>query len=257
VPLRRSAAYRRAVAASIRRADAVTVPSQFVRADLLRRFPGVPSACVQIVPWGIDASFRPRPRDEARRDVEHLALPERYVLFVGTLEPRKNLHTLVAAWRRLVVTGAATGELVLAGRLGWAYAPLLAEIASPPLATRVRQIGYVAQQDLPALYAAADAFVYPSLEEGFGFPPLEAMACGVPVVASDGSALAENLGEAALLVPACNDAALAAAIARVQHDRRLRAELRRRGLERAARFRWAAAADAARRSYAAALARLP
>jgi glycosyltransferase involved in cell wall biosynthesis len=255
VPLRRSAAYRRAVAASIRRADAVTVPSHFVRADLLQRFPGVAPARVQVVPWGIDAAFRPRPRDEARRDVAHLALPERYVLFVGTLEPRKNLRMLVAAWRRLVAAGSATGELVLAGRLGWEYAPLLAEIAAPALAGRVRQLGYVAQQDLPALYAAADAFVYPSLEEGFGFPPLEAMACGVPVVASDGSALAENLGDAALLVPPSDDAALADAIARVQHDPCLREDLRRRGLERAARFHWTASATAARRSYAAALSR--
>lgn len=251
VPLRRSVTYRYAVATSIRRADAVTVPSRFVRAELPQRFPDIPPERVHAVAWGVDEAFRERPRDEARLALAHLRLPERYVLFVGTLEPRKNLRTLLAAWRRLVQAGNAAGDLVIAGRLGWDFAPLLEEMATPALARRVHRLGYVAQHDLPALYAAADAFVYPSLEEGFGFPPLEAMACGIPVVASDRSALAENLAGAALLVPPTDDVALAAAIARVQQDAALRADLRDRGLERAVCFHWRAAADAARRCYAA------
>jgi glycosyltransferase involved in cell wall biosynthesis len=222
-----------------------------VRDVLLRRFPDVPPERVRVIPWGIDDVFRVRRRDEARRDVAHLALPERYVLFVGTLEPRKNLRTLLDAWQRLQQDGRAAGGLVLAGRLGWDYDELLAAIAAPSLAGRVHRLGYVAQDDLPALYAAADAFVYPSLEEGFGFPPLEAMACGVPVIAADGSSLAENLRDAALLVPPTDERALADAIARAQHDGALRAELCRRGLERAARFAWTAAASAARDCYAA------
>lgn len=252
VPLRRSTLYRRAVATSIRRADAVTVPSRFVRDDLLRRFPDVPPERVRVVPWGIDQAFRPRSPADARGQLAHLRLPERFVLFVGTLEPRKNVRVLLAAWRRLVASGAARGDLVLAGRLGWGYDGLLTELEVQPLAGRVHRLGYVAQEDLPALYAAADAFVYPSREEGFGFPPLEAMACGVPVVAADGSALAENLADAALLVPPGDEAALADAIARAQHDPALAAELRRRGPARAGRFRWSESAAAARLAYAAA-----
>lgn len=251
VPLRRSAAYQHAVATSIRRADAVTVPSRFVRDALLTRFPDVRAERVRVIPWGIDEAFRARSREDARRGVAHLTLPARYVLFVGTLEPRKNLRALLAAWRYLQQDGRAAGSLVLAGRLGWDYEPMLTALAAPPLAGRVHRLGYVAQDDLPSLYAAADAFVYPSLEEGFGFPPLEAMACGVPVIAADGSALAENLRDAALLVPPTDERALADAIARVQHDVALRDELRRRGLERAARFAWTTAAAAARDCYAA------
>lgn len=252
VPLRRSVLYQRAVATSIRRADAVTVPSRFVRGDLLRRFPDVAPERVRVVPWGIDEAFRPRAPQDARRQLAHLRLPERFVLFVGTLEPRKNVRVLLAAWRRLVESGAARGDLVLAGRLGWDYDGLLAELEERPLAGRVHRLGYVAQDDLPALYATADAFVYPSLEEGFGFPPLEAMACGIPVVGAEGSSLTENLVDAALLVPPADDAALADAIARVQHDPALAAELRRLGLARAARFRWSESAAAARLGYAAA-----
>jgi glycosyltransferase involved in cell wall biosynthesis len=251
VPLRRSAAYRRAVAASVRRADVVTVPSRFVRQDLLRRFPEVTPDRVHVLPWGIDDAFRAGARDTARRRLAHLALPERYVLFVGTLEPRKNLRTLLAAWRRLLETGTACGDLVLAGRLGWDYDGLLADLAATPLAGRVRRLGYVAQDDLPSLYAAAEVFAYPSLEEGFGFPPLEAMACGVPVVASCGSALAENLQEAAVLVPANDAALLADAIAHLQHDDAHRAVLIRHGRARAATFRWSETAAAARALYAA------
>lgn len=250
VPLRRSSAYRQAVVASIRRSDVVTVPSRFARSDLLRRFPDVPADRVRVVPWGIDEAFRVRTRDQARSLLAHHRLPERFVLFVGTLEPRKNLRVVLRAWRRLLRAGAAIGDLVLAGRLGWGYDALLEDIASAELAARVHRLGYVAQDDLPSLYAAADVFVYASREEGFGFPPLEAMACGVPVVASDCSALAENLGDAAHLVAPDDEVALVEAIARVQGDDALRAELRRRGLERAARFRWRDSAAALRRCYA-------
>jgi glycosyltransferase involved in cell wall biosynthesis len=250
VALRRSAAYRHAVAASARRADAVAVPSSFVRDHLRRLFPDVAADRVRVVPWGIDDAYREREPRAARQALAHLDLPERFALFVGTLEPRKNLEALLGAWRRLVRRGAAVGDLVLAGRLGWGYARLLAQIDAPPLRGRVRHVGYVAQADLPALYAAADAFVYPSLEEGFGFPPLEAMACGVPVVAADGSALAENLGGASMLVPARDEEALAAALECVLLEPGVRAELRARGLERAAGFRWDATAAAMRRCYA-------
>ena len=110
VPLRRSVLYRRAVTTSIRRADAVTVPSGFVRGDLLRRFPDVPPERVRVVPWGIDEAFRPRAPEDARRRLAHLRLPERFVLFVGTLEPRKNVRVLLAEAQRDAEIGRGQGD---------------------------------------------------------------------------------------------------------------------------------------------------
>jgi alpha-1,3-rhamnosyl/mannosyltransferase len=136
---------------------------------------------------------------------------------------------------------------VLAGRLGWDYDEVLSELERPELRGRVRRLGYVDARDLPALYAAATVFVYPSLEEGFGFPPLEAMACGVPTIATAGSSLAENLTDAAELVAAGDVAELTDALERLLRDERLRLARSEQGLARAQRFRW----DESARCYAA------
>lgn len=129
-------------------------------------------------------------------------------------------------------------HLVLAGRLGWGYEDLLAQRATPALRARVHLLGYVSQEDLPLVYAGARLCVYPSLEEGFGFPPLEAMASGVPVVSSRSSSLAENLEGAGELVPPDDVAALAAAMRRLLDDEPLRAARVQAGLTRADAFRW-------------------
>lgn len=249
IPLRRSVLYRRAVVASMRRADVVTTPSAFVRDAVLRLVPDVDPARVAVVSWGIADTFQPRAAADVRRALAHLDLPERYVLFVGAIQPRKNLLVLLDAYRQLVAAGDVAEHLVLAGPLAWDYDRIVAATRVPELAGRVRVTGFVAPRDLPWLYAGARLFAYVSLEEGFGFPPLEAMACGVPTVASRTSALAENLAGAAELVPVDAPAVLAAAMRRVLTEAAWHEQLRVRGLERAARFRWADAAARMRACY--------
>lgn len=236
--LRRSFFYRLALLRSIRRADLVTVPSRATLQQILDIVPDLPLHRLRLVVPGVGEEFAVREPDVVRREVDRLRLPRSYILHVGTIEPRKNLLGLIQAYRRLVAGNGSTPHLVLAGRLGWNYRDILAELAAPELDGRVHLPGYVVQDDLPWYYAGASVFVYPSFQEGFGFPPLEAMACGVPTISSLSTALAENLDGAAELVPAGDDEALATAMARLLEDPRLRAERRRQGLERVARFRW-------------------
>lgn len=244
IALRRSAAYRRAVIASIRRADLVTTPSEFVRRDLAAHVPGLPDDHVRVVRWGVGEQFRPRPEHEARAALAHLGLPWPYVLYVGALQPRKNLAGLVEAYRRIVAAGDVAEHLVIAGPLAWDLDRLLPDLGAPGLRGRVHRTGYVRTADLPFLFAGARLFVYPSFGEGFGFPPLEAMACGVPTIAARGSSLVENLEGAAVLVPPSERDALAAAMRSLLLDAGERRRWSALGLERAARFRWH---DSARR----------
>jgi glycosyltransferase involved in cell wall biosynthesis len=248
IPLRRSFPYVRAVLESIRRAARVLVPSRSVAAELRRFAPDVEPGRIAVVPYGIGPEFAPEAATRAPSVRRRLGLGDRYILYVGTVEPRKGLDTLLDAYRR--VAGADPSlELVLAGRLGWGYSDLVARIRAWPAPGRVRLLGYVAGVDLPALYAGARIFVYPSRREGFGFPPLEAMASGVPTVATDTSSLRENLEGAAALVPPGDPDALANALARLHGDEATRAGQRRAGLERAARFTWDTTAAATLRCY--------
>lgn len=228
--LRRSRAFRAAVAAGIRRADLLCVPSHATRDDLARRFPEAAER-VRVVPYGVDARFFVRDGN-----AEPPGPP--YILFVGTIEPRKSVTTLIEAYRLLRDADAAAPDLVLAGRFGWNAGEVRRQLEAPDLAPSVRVLGYVRDDELPRLYRGAVLFVYPSWGEGFGFPPLEAMAAGVPVIAGRNSALEENLAGAAELVPAGDAAALAATLRRLLDDERRREALTRMGTERAAAFRW-------------------
>lgn len=248
IALRRSAAYRRAVVASIRRASRVLVPSRSVAGEVRRFVSGLPPDRVETIPHGIGPEYSPAAGAGAPALRRRLGLPETYVLHVGTIEPRKGLDVLLDAYAD-VATAEPAVELVLAGRLGWDYDRLLARFEGWAPPGRVHRLGYVADADLPALYAGARIVVYPSRGEGFGFPPLEAMACGVPVIATDTSALRENLHGAAELVQPNGGGALARALRRLLRDERLRAARSSAGLERAARFRWDATAAATLRCY--------
>lgn len=227
-----------ATALAARLADAVIVPTRAVAADFLRLYGGPPGR-VFVVPEAAPPGMRPiKDRtllDEARR---RLRLPERFVLSVGTLEPGKNRATLLRAVVQLRRWGLPHA-LVIAGQRGWGDTTPERLAAVLGVSDRVRYLGYVAEADLPLLYNLAEAFVFPSWREGFGLPPLEAMACGTPVVASDRPAMPEVLGDAALYAPPEDARSIAAALTRVLTDAALREELRHRGLAQAARYSWA------------------
>jgi glycosyltransferase involved in cell wall biosynthesis len=236
--LRRSVPFRQLVLGSIRRASAIAVPTVAVRDELLERVPGIDPARVRVTPYGVSSCFATDSAGDATRLQQLAWLPSApFVLSVGTLEPRKNLPVLIEAFRRLV-DGGVDLDLVLAGGPGQAHRSINAAVAASGLARRIHLPGFVPDSLLPALYRRARVFAYPSLDEGFGFPPLEAMASGVPVVASARSALAENLRGAALLVTPDEPDALAAAIRTSLCEDEARASLIGAGLERAARFSW-------------------
>jgi glycosyltransferase involved in cell wall biosynthesis len=221
---------------SVQRARRVIAISQHTKRDLIRWL-GTPEEKVDVAPCGVGEAFRPLPRAEVEAFREAQGLPPQFFLFVGTLEPRKNLPAALQAVRRLLDAGHAPYLAVVGGR-GWGYTEALQSIDELDLARHVRLVGFVPTDELVLWYNAATALVYPSLYEGFGMPPLEAMACGLPVVASDRGALPEVVGEAGLLVDPTDPDHLAEALARVWQDADLRALLRERGLARARGASW-------------------
>ena len=217
----------------------IVVPSRSTQQDVQAHY-AVPPERITVIPEGVDDQFR-RPVDtNERARIRHAYdLPHPYVLYVGTLEPRKNIGGLVDAFAEVVRSSdGAPLDLVLAGKLGWLHEPILERIAASGLGERVRRIGYVAEGDLPALYATAELFAFPSWYEGFGLPPLEAMACGTPVVSSNAGSLAEVVGDAGLLVDPGSPRELTAAIRAVVEQPDLRARLGHAGRQRAAAYTW-------------------
>jgi glycosyltransferase involved in cell wall biosynthesis len=237
---------------SLDRARAVIVVSAATAADLRRHFPSS-AAKVRVVYPGVDPAFAPAAPDEVRRIREELGLPGGYLLSVATLEPRKNLARLLDAWEALRrEEPAATPPLVLAGGKGWHSAALERRIADlAPLG--LTHLGRVDDARLIRLFQGARIFVYPSLYEGFGLPPLEAMACGVPVVTSDAASLPEVVGDAGVTVDPRDAEALAGALQALLAAPERAADLARRGRERAARFTWERAAAEMDEVFAAAL----
>ena len=232
--------------ASTRRAAHVIAVSESTRRDVIN-FCGVPAGRVTVVPNGVTGDFRPAAPCEVLSFRRRRGLPERFILFVGTLEPRKNLVRLIHAygdWCAARRTAGAPPKLVIAGGRGWFYHQIFAHVVERGLDSQVLFPGYLPCDELPWWYRAADLFIYPSLFEGFGLPVLEAMACGTPTITSATSSLPEVAGEAALLVNAEDPRALATAIDRVLGDPVLAAELSRRGVARAAEFTWARTASA-------------
>ncbi|MDQ6707243.1 MAG: glycosyltransferase family 4 protein, partial [Acidobacteriota bacterium] len=246
---RRGRLYEAAVRGSVRRADLVSVPSHSVRRDVLRLVPDVQPGRIRAIPCGIDEAFVPRDAGEVATVLDRLAIRWPYILYVGTLDPRKNLLRLVESYARLVERSSVPEHLVLAGQFGWSVGELLESLRLPALRDRVHVLGYVAEQDLPYVYSGARLFAYPSLLEGFGFPPLEAMACGVPVVASDSSSLRDNLEGAAELVRPEDVQSLAVAMERLLTDEPTRIRYVAAGFERAANFRWEKFAQATAACY--------
>lgn len=236
---------------SVRKARAVIAISQNTADDLMRLW-DVPRDKIHLAHCGVDAIFRPMPAVEVEAFRAAKGLPPQYILFVGTLEPRKNVVGLVEAFALLKRQGFPH-KLVLAGGKGWMYEPIFAAVERLGLASDVIFPGFVPRQELPLWYNGAAAFVYPSLYEGFGLGPLEAMACGTPVVVSDRASLPEVVGDAGLMAPPNDAPALAEAMAAIVRDRALADGLRERGLRRAAQFTWERTAAATVQAYESAL----
>ncbi len=226
----------------LRAADAVIAVSECTRRDAVRAY-GIPEEKITVIYEGVSPRFRPASPEAIQAVRAKYRLPERFILYVGTIEPRKNLTALLEAYAALQSRNTQhAARLVIVGKKGWLYEGFFRRLRELGLEERVYFTGYVPDEDLPALYSAADLFVFPSLYEGFGLPVLEAMACGVPVVCSNTSSLPEVAGDAALLADPTDIRALAAAMERALTDEALRASLRARGLERARQFTWEEAA---------------
>lgn len=219
------------------RADRIVVDAESTRRDLVRVF-GVEPARIRVVPLAAGREFT-RVTDPVRlRAVRaRYGLPERFVLFVGTVEPRKNLLTLFKTLDQLHTRGLKV-PLVVVGATGWNAAAEMNRLSELAAERRACHLGYVPDADLPAVYSLADVFVFPSWYEGFGIPPLEAMGCGVPVVCSNSSSLPEVCGDAAEYFDPHSADELADRMAAVLADQARAAELSARGIARAARFSW-------------------
>ncbi|HUX86877.1 MAG TPA: glycosyltransferase family 1 protein, partial [Chloroflexota bacterium] len=228
-------------ALAIHRARAIIAVSAWTRDAIVSRYPEVADR-IEVIYQGLDPDFRRPSPDELERFRDRLGWLGPYVLFVGTLEPRKNVARLIAAYERAVEAAGLPHHLVLIGARGWKTEEIDHAVSHSPLRQRIHRIGYVSEEELPLWYAAADLFVYPSLLEGFGLPPLEAMASGTPVITSNCSALPEVVGDAAVTVSPDDTGALSSAIVRVLLDPLFADSLRQAGLRRAQLFTWSEAA---------------
>ncbi len=233
---------RRYLPAMLRFADAVITDSQSARSDL--------ESCLKLPPARLhycyiaaEARFQPASAEDKRRVVAKYDLRPPFILYLGALEARKNVDGLLRAYARLTAPNFADVQLVIGGRPTWKHEPISRALSELGLGAKVKFAGYVADEDLPALYSAAAVFAFPSHYEGFGLPALEAMACGAPLVCANTSSLPEVVGDAALMVDPTDDAALSDALARVLCNPGLGREMRARGLAQAQRFSWQATAE--------------
>lgn len=233
-PAHKAVYYRRLAQASLPRAAHLIADSRSTANDL-HEFLHIPAERVSVVPLGVTENFEPADDEAKGRVRARYKVPEKFLLYVGTIEPRKNLVRLIAAWSRCA---QYLPDLVIAGREGWSYVPVREAAEGTAHRSRIHFPGFVAGEDLPALLSAAHAFVWPSLFEGFGLPPLEAMACGTPVLTSNTSSIPEVTGDAALLVDPLEVDAIEEGLRKISEDNELRGRLRERGKAQAKKFTW-------------------
>lgn len=220
---------------SLHVADHILADSTATKDDIVKQL-GIRADRITVVPLAADGSFKPMPAADARKVLSNWGLePHSYLLFMGTIEPRKNLLRLLQAAE---LAGSRIGRLVIAGANGWGSDEVASRIQSLQRVGRLTYLGYVPDDARPALINGARAFVYPSLYEGFGLPVLESMACGVPVLASSVSSLPEVVGDAGMMVDPQDVDAISAGMARLWQDQALRRDLAAKGLERARSFSW-------------------
>jgi glycosyltransferase involved in cell wall biosynthesis len=231
-----------------RRATMIVTPSESVRHEVCEHLRASPEKVVA-VPEAARRLFHPMPPEQTSTTRKKFGVGDEFLLYVGTIEPRKNLLTLVRAFVEMLRGSAQRPQLVIAGKKGWLSDDLYAYIKDSDAATRILFTGYVTDEELCALYSSCRAFVYPSLYEGFGLPPLEAMACGAPVIASDIGSIREVVRDAALLIDPLDVDVLARSIVRLLEDDGERQHLSSAGLKRAAGFSWERTARSLREVY--------
>jgi len=220
-----------------RRARRILTVSEFSRADIIRSL-AVPAGRVVVTYNRIPARFAPQPAEHVAQTLERLGIKRPYVLALGNLQPRKNLPLLIRAWQDLrTAEKDFTPRLVLVGKKAWIYEDILAAAGNSGFADEITLTGYVADEELPSLYSGAEFCVYPSLFEGFGLPPIEAMACGTAVITSNTTALPEVCGEAAEYFNPRSAEELKAAMLRLHRDATLRGTRAAAGLKRAEVFK--------------------
>ena len=233
---------------SARKTRRIIAISVSTKRDIIKLL-GIAERKVDVVPCGVGEDFQPVENQQVLDDFRRKRhLPEQMILFVGTIEPRKNVITLLRGYA-LLKKKVQLPRLVIGGPRGWHHQEVFSVAEELDLQEDVIFPGYIPQEELPLWYNAADFFVYPSLYEGFGLPPLEAMACGTPVITSNTSSLPEVVGEAGILVNPDSVEEVAEAMQRVLTDSNLRAEMRRKGLDRAREFSWQRTAQETVRVY--------
>ena len=224
----------------LRRASIVLTDSEFVKREVVEVF-GIDAQKIRTIPLGFDHWYRPMQEDQTRKVLEPMGLQHgRYLLAVGTLEPRKNLQLALKAYALLPQSVQAQYPLVIAGMKGWHTDALDKGMASLVASGHIRLTGYLPRADLAALTAAASVLLYPSIYEGFGLPPLEAMACGVPVIVSNVASLPEVVGGAGVLIDPNDADGLSHAVRQLLEDPKHRQRLSDLSIERARLFSWGA-----------------
>ncbi|MBS1807865.1 MAG: glycosyltransferase family 4 protein [Acidobacteria bacterium] len=224
-----------------RRADMIIAPSDATKREV-EHYLGIPSERIRVVYEAARPKMKPLPPEACEPVLQKYGIDRPYLLYTGTIEPRKNLLKLIRAYSEIIHTTEHRPLLVLCGGRGWLDEEIFELVAELKLQRMVKFTGYVPDEDLPALYSACEIFVYPSLYEGFGLPPLEAMACGAAVVTSNTSSLPEVVGDAGVMVNPHEALELAQVLANLLNDRQQRENFRRAGLERSKIFSWERAA---------------
>ena len=225
---------------SMKRADLIVTDSEFSKSEIIKYFPKWESK-IRVVPCGVDLErFRPCTEPQRIPEVKKsLEIEGEYFLYVGTIEPRKNLERLMTAYAAFAKkAGENAPKLVLAGGKGWLDKGIYSRVEKLGMEKNIIFTKYIPSEDMNPLMCGALAFVFPSIYEGFGMPPLEAMACGVPVLTSGEASLPEVTGDCAVICDAYDVKSIAQGLYRLYSDEKLRKELSRRGLERAQGFTW-------------------
>jgi glycosyltransferase involved in cell wall biosynthesis len=234
---------RRRLPLMARKATRIIVPTESVKSEVCEHLRIDPEK-VETIRYAPRRCFQPLTKSAAQEKLKRLNVEDPFILYVGAIEPRKNLLTLVRAFEEIYKNTDLRPQLVIAGPTGWLSDDLFRYVQRSPVQSRMLVTGYLCDEDLRALYSSCTVMCYPALYEGAGLPPLEAMACGAPVITSDAQAIAEMVGDAACLVPAKNYQELARQIVVVATDPKLRSSLIQRGLIRAGAFSWERTAEA-------------